>query len=128
MKYTFTFLILVFFLSSCSKSMVHTWNIDKLEIKRENGKNSTYDNIGTITFNKNGTGNNNFNIIESEEIDTASFKWEESDGNILLKPLKKEDSSRLFKAWIITEREAKKQVWKSTNGKNDIEILVISRN
>src|SRR5690625_6723532 len=94
MKYTFTFLILVFFLSSCSKSMVHTWNIDKLEIKRENGKNSTYDNIGTITFNKNGTGNNNFNIIESEEIDTASFKWEESDGNILLKPLDRK-STRL---------------------------------
>lgn len=108
--------------------MVHTWNIDKLEIKRENGKNSTYNNIGTITFNKNGTGNNNFNIIESDEVDTASFKWEESDGNILLKALKKEESSRLFKAWIVTKKDSKKQIWKSTNGKNDIEILVISRN
>lgn len=128
MKYTFTLLLLVFFLSSCSDSMVHTWNIDKLEIKRENGKNSTYNNIGTITFNKNGTGNNNFNIIESDEVDTASFKWEESENHILLKALKKEESSRLFKAWIITTRDRKKQIWKSTNGKNDIQILEISRN
>lgn len=128
MKYTFTLLLLVFFLFSCSDSMVHTWNIDKLEIKRENGKNSTYNNIGTITLNKNGTGNNNFNIIESDEVDTASFKWEESENNILLKALKKEESSRLFKAWIITTRDRKKQIWKSTNGKNDIQILEISRN
>lgn len=128
MKTKFTLLLLFLFLVSCSNSLVHTWNIDKLEIIRENGKNSTYNNIGTITFNKNGTGNNNFSIIENDYEDKSAFKWEESSDYILLKKTDHEKNSRLFKAWIITESSSKKQVWKSTNGENDIEILELSRN
>lgn len=128
MKSKLFFIFFLVILTSCSDNLVHTWNIDKFEIIRENGKNSTYNNIGTITFNKNGTGNNNFHIIENEFTDTASFKWEESDGYILLKPTKNDEESRLFKAWIMTESKSKKQIWKTTNGKNDIHILVLSRN
>jgi len=128
MRYPFVFLILIFLFTACSKSLVHTWNIDKLEIIRENEKNSTYNNIGTITFNKNGTGNNNFHIIESDENDTSSFKWEEFDENIRLKGLKSEDSSRLFRAWIVTKKSGKSQTWKSTDGGNNILVLELSRN
>src|SRR5690625_4123245 len=128
MKSKFVLLLLFAFLVSCSDSLVHTWNIDKLKIIRENGNNSTYNNIGTITFNKNGTGNNDFNIIENDYEDKSPFKWEDSSDYILLKQSDNESSSRLFKAWIITESSSKKQIWKSTNGKNDVEILVLSRN
>lgn len=128
MKSKLLLLLSVLLLTSCSNSLVHTWNIDRLETLRENGENSTYNNIGTITLNKNKTGNNNFSIIELDETDKNSFKWEEKDGYIILKSAKSEAESRLFKAWIMTQNSAKKQVWKSTNGKNDIQIIELSRN
>lgn len=128
MKSKLLLLLSVLLLTSCSNSLVHTWNIDRLETLRENGENSTYNNIGTITLNKNKTGNNNFSIIELDETDKNSFKWEEKGGYIILKSAKSEAESRLFKAWIMTQNSAKKQVWKSTNGKNDIQIIELSRN
>lgn len=118
----------IFLLTGCTNSLVHTWNIDKFETVRENGENSTYNNIGTITLNKNKTGNNNLSIKEVDYIDKAGFKWEEKNGYIILKGVDNQASSRLFKAWIVTTHKSKKQVWKSTNGKNDIQILELSRN
>lgn len=114
----------------CSKSLVHTWNIDIFEIIKDNGQKTGNKNIGTITFNKNGTGNKDihYSIFEHEYEDKTSFKWESQDGYILIKPTENNDRSKLNKVWIIVQDEAKKQVWKSTDGKHQVEILELSRN
>ncbi len=128
-KFTFLlYLSLVFSLVSCSNELVHTWNIDNYEIIRENGKESSYRNIGTLTFDKEGTGHFNYQIIENDFIDKSKFTWEKKEGYILIKPASNSSESKLTKAWIITEDKAKKQIWKSTDGDYKIQILELSRN
>lgn len=130
MKKSLPFLLLLLLLAGCSKGLVHTWNIDKFEIIRENGQKTGSDNIGTITFNKNGSGDKNisYTIFENQYEDKAPFKWEKHEDYILLKTTKDADSSRLSKAWIIIEDKSKKQIWKSTDGENNIQTLELSRN
>lgn len=130
MKPKILFILLIFVLTSCSKGIVHTWNIDKLEIIRENEKNSAYDNIGTITFNKNGSGNNNYSIVENDYEDKSEFKWKKYSEKdyIVIKNTKDSDDSMLAKSWIIVESKSKEQVWKSTDGKQGVQVLKLSRN
>lgn len=130
MKSKLPFLLLLFLFTACSKDIVHTWNIDKFEIIKQNGQKTGSDNIGTITFNKNGSGNKDisYTIFENEYTDKVPFKWEKNDGYILLKSSKNVENSQLTKAWIIIEDKSKKQIWKSTDGKNSIQVLELSRN
>src|SRR5699024_530606 len=90
MKVKYLWLFLPFLFFGCSKSLVHTWNIDKFEIIRENGQSTGSDNIGTITFNKNGSGHKdiNYTIFDHQYSDKSGFKWEKHDGYILLKSTK----------------------------------------
>ncbi len=131
MKSKLPLLFLLFLLTACSSKLVHTWNIDKFEIIKENGQKTGSNNIGTITFNKNGSGNKdiNYSIFGQKYTDKTPFIWEihEKEGYILLKSTK-EANSKLAKAWIIVKNESKKQVWKSTDGHNTVMILVLSRN
>lgn len=117
----------VVLLTSCSGDLNHTWHIDKYEIFRESGKNSTYSNIGTITFEKGGQGHNNFQIIEENLTDKAGFTWEKKHDLVLIKPMKNFEKSKLAKAWIIVEDNAKKQIWKSTDGDYQVQVLELSR-
>lgn len=130
MKSVLPFLLLLLLLTSCSGKLVHTWNIDKFEVIKENGQRTGSDNIGTITFNKNGTGNKNisYTIFGDNYSDKTPFKWEKHEGYILLKSTKNGEHSKLAKAWIIIKDNSKQQVWKSTDGKNSIQVLILSRN
>lgn len=118
---------LLWILSSCSNDLIHTWNIDRYEIQREDGKNTGYDNIGTLTFNKDGSGSNNYSIIEIDYTDKSSFQWRKDDGFIRIKSAEN-GQSRFSKAWIIVKDDTKKQIWKSTDGKQQVQTLVLSRN
>lgn len=122
--------LFVLLFTACSSDLVHTWNIDRFEIIRDNGQRTNANNIGTITFNENGSGNKNisYSIFGNNYSDKTPFNWEKHQGYIILESTKKGVSSRLTKAWIIVTNEAKKQIWKSTDGKNSIQILELSRN
>ncbi len=120
-------IFLTLILSSCSNNLVDTWTIDKYEIIREDGKDSSHSNIGTITFEKDGKGHNNYRIIEKNLDNKSSFEWTQDDNSVLIKPLKSSGESIFTKAWIKVEDHPKKKVWKSTNGEYEIEILVLSR-
>ncbi len=123
-------LFFIVLLAGCTSNLVHTWNIDQYKIIKENGQKTGSKNIGTMTFNKNGTGNKDisYTIFDHTYTDKAPFKWEKHEGYIILKSTKTGQSSRLDKAWIIIKDESKKQVWKSTDGGNTVQILVLSRN
>lgn len=128
MKFRFSILLLVLLLAGCSSDLVHTWNIDKLETHREDDKNTSYVNIGTLTFNKNLTGNTDFTIIEENYSDKVPVKWEMKDGYLLIRDANANEHSRLSKAWIIIEDSSKKQIWKSTDGSFTVHTLQLSRN
>jgi len=130
MKTKLPFIFLILLLTACSSDLVHTWNIDLFEINKDNGQKTKSKNIGTITFNKNGTGNKNisYSIFDSNYTDKAPFKWEKHEGYILLQATETGSNSKLNKAWIIIKDESKTQVWKSTDGKNSVQVLKLSRN
>lgn len=130
MKTKLPFILLLFVLSACSPNLIHTWNIDQFEVVKENGQKTGSDNIGTITFNKDGTGNKdiNYTIFENNYTDKTPFQWEKHEDYILLKATEKGKESKLAKAWIIIKDESKKQVWRSTDGKNTVQTLKLSRN
>ncbi len=129
MKSKLLLLLCVLFLTSCSSDLIHTWNIDTFQVIKENGQKTESNNIGTITFNKNGSGNKDisYSIYDQNYTDKAPFKWEKHEGYILLKPAQNTSTSKLDKAWIIVQSDAKKQVWKSTEGQTVL-TLQLSRN
>lgn len=123
----FAALFLFLILTSCSNGLVDTWNIDKYEIIREDGKDSSHSNIGTVTFEKEGKGHTNYRIIEKDLDNKSSFEWMEKDSSVLIKSLKSSGESIFTKAWIEVESGSKKKVWKSTDGQHEIQVLVLSR-
>lgn len=128
MKKILLLAILIAF-TSCSKKITYTWNIDKYEIDSENGQNTVSKNIGTITFNKDNTGTKNINyqVLQNDYTDKKPFLWEKSEDNITIKSAKENAASAFDKTWIITVNKQKKQVWKSTDGKNNVQTIILSR-
>lgn len=132
MKTKLLLLVLISFVVSCSPKIVDTWNVDSYEVLQENGQNMTSQNIGSITFKKNGKGykNLNYNFFQNNYTDTEEFSWKlNKDDYIIIKESgkSKKDKSNLNKTWIIVENKAKTQVWKSTDGKNSVQILKLSK-
>lgn len=133
MKCKFLLLLTIIFLASCSPSIVNTWNIDKYEVVNDKGQNTTAQNIGSITFKKNGKGtkNINYNVLQNDFVDSSDFQYELHEEYIIIrsagKKSKKRDNSALNKTWIIVSDKSKSQVWKSTDGGNNVQILELSR-
>ena len=116
-------------LASCSPTIVNTWNIDKYEVINDKGQNTTSQNIGTITFKKNGKGMKdiNYNVFQNDYTDQSEFMYELHNDYIVIKNTDKKDESTLNKTWIIVSDKSKSQVWKSTDGDESVQILELSR-
>lgn len=116
--------------TSCSPKLAGTWNVDRYEIDKQNGQNVTTRNAGEIVINKNGTGekNINYSIFQNEFSDMQGFKWRMQGDDLItitgMNTLKKSDFD---KTWIMVTNSNKKQVWKSTDGKNSVQILELSK-
>ena len=124
-------LLLVTFISlaSCSPNIVNTWNIDKYEVINDKGQNTTSQNIGTITFKKNGKGTKdiNYNVFQNDYSDKSEFNYELHEDYIVIKNADKKGESPLNKTWIIVNDKSKSQVWKSTDGQESVQVLELSR-
>lgn len=123
---------LIIFAASCSPKIVDTWNVDSYEVLQENGQNMSSKNIGSITFEKNGEGhkNLNYNFFQNNYTDTEKFSWKLNNEDYIIieqAGADEDDKSNLNKTWIIVENKAKSQVWKSTDGKNSVQILKLSK-
>lgn len=129
MKIKLLLLGLVISLASCSPRIVNTWNIDKYKVTDSNGKSMTSENIGTITFKKNGEGEKklHYNLFQDDYSDSSPFEWNLYDDYIVLKNTNRKEDSNFNKTWIIIEDSSKKQVWKSTDGKNMVQVIELSR-
>lgn len=78
---------------------------------------------------KNGTGskNINYNVFQNDFKDESGFNYEMKEGYVIIKSGDKKDKSALNKTWIIVSDKSKKQVWKSTDGTDNVQILELSR-
>lgn len=121
---------LALILSSCSQKLVGTWNVDRYEVDNQKGQNFTTRNAGELTLKKNGTGekNVNYNMFQNEFSDVQSFRWSmQGDDVITIRSTDSYEKSDFDKTWIITTNTKKKQVWRSTDGKNAVQTLELSK-
>ncbi len=126
MKSIFTFAFIAFLsLTSCSDRLVGTWNVQKYETIKPGEQNITLNNIGTITFNKDNTGEKNLNykVLGIETIDNVPFRWNLSEPYMTIES----ENSALSKTWILIENNRKSQKWKSTDGSNEIQTLELTK-
>ena len=120
------------FLTSCSPKIVGTWNVDKYEVNNQKGQNITTRNAGEITLNKDGSGEKNieYNIFNNEFSDVQKFDWKLMDSNLTITGTEKnskDDKSDFDKTWIVITNKKDKQLWKSTDGSNAVQIIELSR-
>jgi len=121
------------FLTSCSPKIIGTWNVDRYEVNNQKGQNITTRNAGEITLNKDGSGEKNieYNIFNNEFSDVQKFDWKLMDSNLTItgveKRSKDDKKSDFDKTWIVITNKKDKQLWKSTDGSNAVQIIELSR-
>ncbi len=116
--------------TSCSPKLVGTWNVDRYEVDNQKGQNITTQNAGEIIINKNGTGEKNiqYNMFQNEFSDMQEFRWNmQGEDLITITSKNSYKKSDFDKTWIMVTNSKKKQVWKSTDGKNSVQVLELSK-
>lgn len=119
-------LILSALIASCSPRIVGTWNIEKYEEGAPGEKAMTLSNIGTITFNRDGSGEKDvrYRMMGLDFSDQQPFTWQQNDKTITIDS---EDESEFAKTWIIIESKGKVQRWKSTDGSRELHRIELRK-
>jgi len=112
---------LLFVFSSCSHRLVGTWSVKKYENVSPGEKGISVQNVGSISFDKDGTGQKemNYTVLGVEKNDSTPFEWEATENYITINS----EDSEISKTWIYLENKRKSQKWKSTDGKNQVQTL-----
>lgn len=128
-KSIFIAVFAAFFITSCGPKVVGTWNIDRYEVKNQQGRDYTARNAGEIEIRKNGTGERrlDYTVFRSREADTEAFSWTKTDDYITIRGTDGSEDSEFNKTWIMMTNKRKKQLWKSTDGSNTVQILEMSK-
>ena len=123
------FLLLIIWavlLTSCSHRLVGTWNVERYETISPGNESISLYNIGTMTFNSNSSGTKdlNFTVMGLEKKDQIPFTWSWSDGKLVTID---SDGSDFSKTWIIIENKRKTQLWKSTDGSDNVQVMELKK-
>ncbi|SDD66851.1 hypothetical protein SAMN05421636_101362 [Pricia antarctica] len=120
-SFYFIFISLPFLLTSCAQRLVGTWTVQKYENVSPGEKGVSVQNVGSISFDKNGTGQKemNYTVLGVEKDDSTPFEWSATESYITIKS----EDSDISKTWIYLENKNKSQKWKSTDGKNQVQTL-----
>ncbi len=121
--------ILVLLFTGCSPKIVGTWNIDRYEVDNYKGQNVSSTNAGEIVVNKNGTGEKNlfYTMFNEEYKDEQTFRWNLKDNILRIYDTKGKANSDFAKSWIVVTNKSKKQVWKSTDGSNSVQVIELRK-
>lgn len=119
-------LLLSAILASCSPRVVGVWNIEKYEEGAPGEKAMTLSNIGTITFNRDGSGDKDvrYRMMGLDFSDQQPFTWRQDDKTITIDS---EGESEFAKTWIIMESKRKVQRWKSTDGSRELHRIELRK-
>lgn len=113
--------------TSCAPRLAGTWTVQRYETVTPGQQGVTLSNIGTMTFNRDGSGEKSLNyaVLGTTVNDQTPFKWTWSnDSYVTIESA----GSDFAKTWIIITNKKKFQKWKSTDGANNIQTLEISKN
>ncbi len=111
--------------TSCSHRLVGTWTVQKYENISPGEKGISVQNVGSISFDTDGTGQKemNYTVLGVEKDDSTPFEWEATDSYITIRS----EDSDISKTWIYLENKNKSQKWKSTDGKNQVQTLELEK-
>ncbi|MDD2996007.1 MAG: hypothetical protein EOM47_00315 [Bacteroidia bacterium] len=120
-----TIFLSVIFLSSCAPNILGTWNVVRYETVENGQPGITLNNIGTISFDKKGVGEKkiSYNVLGAQRNDSTTFTWKSNDNFVTINS----DNSDFSKTWILIENSKKKQLWKATDGGNQVQILELKK-
>lgn len=115
----------LFIFSSCAHRLVGTWQVQKYERKTPGEQGMSVSNIGTITFDNNGTGEKNldYSLLGVSSKDITPFEWSATEQFVTIEG----DDSDLTKTWIYIENDRKFQKWQSTDGANNVQTLELKK-
>ena len=116
------FFILAGLLASCSaekrfhRRLTGTWNVVRYEQRFANGETQVSNDLGTITFKRNGSGENDISVLTRNvrQPDQGSFSWKNTIDEVTIISR----NTYLAKSWIVVKNKRSNQVWKSTNQAN----------
>lgn len=121
----------IILLVSCSaanklnKRLQGSWNINSYMEQHVGEEEAAATNIGTMTFNddKSGTKKITYRILQNNTTDTSRFWWENTAKTVTIKG----ENSAFAKTWIVIKNNRKTQKWKSTDGKGNVQSLVLKK-
>jgi hypothetical protein len=128
-------LLIAVLLSSCaplgqqrgmaSRDTTDEWQVYRYENRQAYGQNVVIDNAGTIRFNADGTGSQNFmtNAGLGDRQSDTRFTWTK-DGQIVY--IRTSDFNPT-KAWIIVQGGARSQRWYSTDSQGNVQVMHLRR-
>ncbi|MDD4149685.1 MAG: hypothetical protein PHE33_06620 [Bacteroidales bacterium] len=110
---------------SCSQALIGTWKVQKYENTIPGEQLVTLNNIGTFSFNRDGTGEKDisYTVFDFNRTDNNPFNWTIYENYISIIS----DSSEFAKTWIRTENKKDYQYWKSTDGENRVQALELKK-
>ena len=128
-KSLFIGVLCALFITSCSPKIVGTWNVDRYEVDNQKGQNITTRNAGKIVMHKNGTGEKNikYSMFSNEFSDVLNFKWKLQGDILTLSTTNPKEKSDFDKTWFVITNKKDKQLWKSTDGSNTVQIIELSK-
>jgi hypothetical protein len=105
--------------------LIGTWNVQKYQRSTIGEVGMSVNNIGTITFERNGTGTKklDYSLLGVSKKDATPFEWTTSEEFITIKG----DNSELSKTWIFIEDKNDYQKWQSTDGANNVQTLELAK-
>ena len=111
--------------TSCSNHLVGTWTIHKYETSKPGQASVLFQNIGTMTFQRNGQGEKNitYTLFDTKKEDNSLFTW-----SITNKFVKIESKGSEFsKTWILIKNERRFQKWETSDGSDQNVILELTK-
>jgi hypothetical protein len=121
-------------LASCSaekklaKRLAGEWNIVSYseQFHATGASEVTLTNIGTLTLNKNGTGDKsiNFSIMSRSVTDTLNFSWNNTADKVTLMG---SEESLFAKTWLVMLSKKNEQVWKSTDNEGNSQRMELKK-
>lgn len=111
--------------TSCAPKIVGTWNVVKYESTKPGEKTVVQNNIGTMTFKKNGEGEKNLNYVTmgKSKTDDHRFGWHSTGPYVGIES----PSSDFSRTWVIITNTRKQQKWKTNDGPNGTQVIELSK-
>jgi hypothetical protein len=110
---------------SCSQGIVGNWSIQKYQSTIPDQQDIILSNVGTINFNRNGTGEKNvsYTVFDLTKTDNSPFTWTINENLLTIIS----DDSEFSKTWIQVENQKSFQYLTSTDGQNRVQILELRK-